>query len=146
MNFSSFLFGGQDSFCLVQNRFSVRQCQSGRTFTHGFQSDGKIGIPIVIIKNRKYLQVAHMYVRNSIEIDISENAAESEEVLIFEPASRRKTEHHNSELILTFVVNILCEIKFGGRKAVFCIAYILPVQPDGHTALHPLKRDENLLF
>ena len=72
---------------------------------------------------------------------VTENAGESPEILIFQPACRTSLEHCNSKFVALFT-NIWCQFKFRRCKRIFAVADKFAVQPDIHSSFHTLKRNK----
>ena len=75
---------------------------------------------------------------------VTENAGESPEILIFQPACRTSFEHCNSKFVVLFT-DIWCQFKFRRCKRIFAVADKFAVQPDIHSSFHTLKRNEYTL-
>ena len=78
---------------------------------------------------------------NRIEIDIAEDPAEAEKVLALQPAGGSPLEDPHGQLVFSRCEKG-CQVKFRGGKAVLAVADIVPVAPEGETALHALEGDD----
>ena len=134
-----FLFIG---FC---NDRSIFICQDRfhRTLAHNIQRCREDTVCTVIICNHSH--ITNMGRRCRIKEYVTENAGESPEILIFQPAGRTSLEHCNSKFVALFT-NIWCQFKFRRCKRIFAVADKFAVQPDIHSSFHTLKRNKYTLI
>ena len=85
--------------------------------------------------------ILRMHLRLDIEDNVAENAGESEEILILEPAARRPLCNEYAELVLT-LGKVLRKLKIGRSKRVLAVADVVAVQIEDKRGFHSLERNE----
>ncbi len=73
-----------------------------------------------------------------IQVYIPENPGKTVKVLVLRPASAGPLIYLQGQLVFTFQKE-WGQLKVGRGKAVFAVAHILPVEPQGHAAFHSLE-------
>ena len=85
-----------------------------------------------------------MGIRNCIKIHISVNSGETEEVLIFAPATGSPFEYLCCQLILS-IFKIICQFKLRWSERILTVANKDTVQPQRKPALCSLERNKQSL-
>ena len=85
-----------------------------------------------------------MSIRNCIKIHISVNSGETEEVLIFAPATGSPFEYLCCQLILS-IFKIICQFKLRWSERILTVANKDTVQPQRKPALCSLERNKQSL-
>ena len=106
------------------------------------QHQGCVGIRIV--QQRLNPDVPHMRLGNTNQGNAAEQAGETEEILILQPAADVPAIHTAGELVLA-LSQIGCQFKLGGREGIGRKAHIMAIQPYGHAAFRPLKAHQHTL-
>ena len=110
----------------------------------GFQLHGEICLRKGIVQKRTDRQILHMDLRNRIEINVTVDTGEPEEILILTPASAGPFEDLGRQLVLS-LFQIRSQFKLGRGEAVLAVTHEFSVEPEGQAALRSLEGDEDFL-
>ena len=101
-------------------------------------------IMVIVYRKCRKLQILHMDARFRIDKHFPENPAKPPEILILNPASRRKAENAQSKFILAFR-QIRRQIKISRCKAVLTVAHIMSIQINRQGRFRTLEGNKGIL-
>ena len=96
----------------------------------------------VIAKLRVGVKVFEVGLRGGIQEHIAENAAQAPEILVFEVAAVRPTDHLHSQQVVAGL-EVVGDVKFSGRHAALAVADFLAVEVNVAGRLHPGKMEKH---
>ncbi len=139
---------GQDGLSLRRERnvgtcnlpLSVVQAAYGMARAHRLHGNAHLAGGEIIAERRGDLQVPDMHFRDGIQIYLTEEAGEPEEILVLHPAGVGVPEHLGGQLVLAGD-QIVRQLELRRCEPVLAIAHIASVAPHGQTAFRPLEGD-----
>ena len=102
--------------------------------------DLQLAVLVSLVQGASDQQVFHMGGGHGVQVDVTEDAGETPEVLVFDPAGAAALVDFHRQLVAAFL-NVGGQVEFGGGEGILAIAYEVAVEPQIEGHFHALEGD-----